>query len=215
MQVQLKTIQSERERHWLYCTLILLHCIRACVSCTVRATPPSPPSPEHIVEGHVSTAVQSLHLVAHVLEQQLVFVQIHLQAASEQPEQELHPGRGDHALGRHGGRRGQRVIQSKIWWHLDLTLKNQTWCHSSIYADESAVILQILEAFSTVFEWYFMITSSVFHHLITTWHQKHRLTHPLQIPSQNPPTAANIIFYTSLLLLFKLSDWFLILNVCV
>lgn len=55
--------------------------------------------PEHIVESHVTPAVQSLHLVAHVFEQQLVLVQVHLQPATEQTEQELHPGRRDHALG--------------------------------------------------------------------------------------------------------------------
>ena len=52
------------------------------------------------MEGHVTSTVQSLHLVAHVLKQQLVFVQVHLQPASEQTEQELHPGRGDNALGK-------------------------------------------------------------------------------------------------------------------
>lgn len=52
------------------------------------------------MEGHVASTVQSLHLVAHVLKQQLVFVQVHLQPASEQTEQELHPGRWDNALGK-------------------------------------------------------------------------------------------------------------------
>lgn len=50
------------------------------------------------MEGDVPPAVQSLHLVAHVFEQQLVFVQVHLQPAPEQTQQELHPGRWDHAL---------------------------------------------------------------------------------------------------------------------
>lgn len=55
-------------------------------------------SPEHIVERHISAAVKPLHLVAHVFEQQLVFVQVHLQAAAQEAEQELHPGGGDYAL---------------------------------------------------------------------------------------------------------------------
>lgn len=50
------------------------------------------------MESHISAAVQPLHLVAHVLEQQLVFVQVHFQAAAEEAEQELHPGSGDDAL---------------------------------------------------------------------------------------------------------------------
>ena len=57
-------------------------------------------SPEDIVEGHISTAVKSLHLIAHVLKQQLVLVQIHFQPSSEQTKQELHPGCWDHALER-------------------------------------------------------------------------------------------------------------------
>lgn len=60
-----------------------------------------PRSPEHIVESHIPSTVQSLHLVAHVFKQQLVFVQVHLQPASEQTKQELHPGCRDHALGKH------------------------------------------------------------------------------------------------------------------
>lgn len=60
-----------------------------------------PRSPEHIVESHIPSAVQSLHLIAHVFKEQLVFVQVHLQPASKQTKQELRPGRGDHALGKH------------------------------------------------------------------------------------------------------------------
>lgn len=59
-------------------------------------------SPEHIVKGHISSAVKSLHLIAHVFKQQLVFVQVHLQPASEQTEQKLHPGCGDYTLERDG-----------------------------------------------------------------------------------------------------------------
>lgn len=81
----------------------------------------APPSPEHIMEGHISSAVKSLHLIAHVFKQQLVFVQVHLQPASEQTEQELHPGCRDHALGRRSERsRGS----SSLWGHLDLKLKS-------------------------------------------------------------------------------------------
>lgn len=57
------------------------------------------------MESHIPAAVQPLHLVAHVLEEQLVFVQVHLQPAAEETEQELHPGRRDHALG------GEEVTQ--------------------------------------------------------------------------------------------------------
>lgn len=50
------------------------------------------------MEANISTAVQSLHLVAHVLEKQLVFVQVHLQPTSKQSQEELHPGGGNYAL---------------------------------------------------------------------------------------------------------------------
>lgn len=50
------------------------------------------------MEGHIPPTVQSLHLIAHVLKQQLVFVQVHLQSAPQQTEQELHPGCWDHTL---------------------------------------------------------------------------------------------------------------------
>lgn len=52
------------------------------------------------MEGYISSAVKPLHLIAHVFKQQLVFVQVHLQPASEQPEQELHPGCWNHTLGK-------------------------------------------------------------------------------------------------------------------
>ncbi|RCU34941.1 hypothetical protein DVA81_18500, partial [Acinetobacter baumannii] len=55
-------------------------------------------SPEYIVEGHIPSTVQWLHLIAHVFKQQLVFVQVHFQPASEQTEQELHPGCRDYTL---------------------------------------------------------------------------------------------------------------------
>lgn len=66
--------------------------IFACTVCGVTW------SPEHIVESHISSAVQSLHLIAHVFKQQLVFVQVHLQPASEQTQQEFHSGCRDHTL---------------------------------------------------------------------------------------------------------------------
>lgn len=56
------------------------------------------PSPKNIMESHISSVVQPLHLVAHVLEQQFVFVQVDLKPSSEQTEQELHPGCRNHAL---------------------------------------------------------------------------------------------------------------------
>lgn len=45
-----------------------------CVPCDI---------PEHVVEGDVPSVVQALHLIAHVLKQQLVLVQVHLQPASQ------------------------------------------------------------------------------------------------------------------------------------
>lgn len=43
------------------------------------------------MESHIPPTVQSLHLIAHVLKQQLVLVQVHLQPASQQTKQELNP----------------------------------------------------------------------------------------------------------------------------
>lgn len=63
------------------------------------------------MESHIAPAVQSLHLVAHVFEQQLVLVQVHLQPATEQTQQELHPGRGDHALRK--GEEGSNVVSQE------------------------------------------------------------------------------------------------------
>lgn len=54
------------------------------------------------MERHIPSAVQSLHLIAHVLKEQLVFVQVHLQPAPQQAEQEFHPGCWDHALAEDG-----------------------------------------------------------------------------------------------------------------
>lgn len=65
-------------------------------------------SPQHIMKSHIPSVVQPLHLIAHVFKQQLVFVQVHLQPASQEPEQELHPRCWDHTLG------GNRVIPSKM-----------------------------------------------------------------------------------------------------
>lgn len=64
------------------------------------------------MERHISATVKSLHLIAHVFKQQLVFVKVHLQPASEQTKQELHPGRRDHALGKYS----HRVIQKTLIW---------------------------------------------------------------------------------------------------
>lgn len=38
------------------------------------------------MESHISSTVQSLHLIAHVFKEQLVFVQVYLQPASQQTE---------------------------------------------------------------------------------------------------------------------------------
>lgn len=77
----------------MYGSVVTVQCVSLNNACG------APRSPEHVMEGHIPSAVQSLHLVAHVFEQQLVFVQVHLQPASEQTKQELHPGCRDHALG--------------------------------------------------------------------------------------------------------------------
>ena len=90
--------------------------MRLCVCVCVRER-----LPEHVVEGDVPPVVQPLHLVAHVLEEQLVLVQVHLQAAPQQTQQELHPGGGDQALGGRGrsggagvGRKGP-VHGAPVW----------------------------------------------------------------------------------------------------
>lgn len=54
--------------------------------------------PQHIVKRDVSSTVQPFHLIAHVLEKQLVFVKVHLQSASQQSQQELHPRGGNDTL---------------------------------------------------------------------------------------------------------------------
>lgn len=81
-------------------------------------------SPEHVVESHIPAAVQPLHLIAHVLEEQLVFVQVHLQPAAEETEQELHPGRRDHALG------GEEVAQGTSLEGIRgcLHFRDWNWC---------------------------------------------------------------------------------------
>lgn len=50
------------------------------------------------MEGDIAAIVQTLHLIAHMLEQKLVLVQIHLQAAPQKPQQELHTECGDYPL---------------------------------------------------------------------------------------------------------------------
>lgn len=62
------------------------------------------------MEGDVPSTVQSLHLIAHVLKQQLVLVQVHLQPASEEAEQKLHSGCRDYALQRKMLRFNQLVM---------------------------------------------------------------------------------------------------------
>lgn len=69
-----------------------------CPDCVCAAQCASGCSPEDVMEGHIASTVQSLHLVAHVFKEQLVLVQVHLQPAPEQTKQELHPGRGYHPL---------------------------------------------------------------------------------------------------------------------
>lgn len=63
------------------------------------------------MESHIPSAVQSLHLIAHVFKEQLVFVQVHLQPASQQTQQELQPGCWNHALGENGHYRDGNLIQ--------------------------------------------------------------------------------------------------------
>lgn len=50
------------------------------------------------MESDITTIVEPLHLIAHVLEQQLVLVEIHLQPASQQPQQEFHSEGRDYTL---------------------------------------------------------------------------------------------------------------------
>lgn len=50
------------------------------------------------MEGDITAVVQPLHLVAHVLEQKLVLVQVHLQPPPQKPQQELHAESRDHPL---------------------------------------------------------------------------------------------------------------------
>ncbi len=87
----------------VYSSVLMLHCVILSSLNTytlyLRGVHRVPCSPEHIMEGHIPSTVQSLHLIAHVFKQQLVFVQVHLQPASEQTKQELHPGCRDHTLG--------------------------------------------------------------------------------------------------------------------
>lgn len=67
------------------------------------------------MEGDVSSAVEPLHLITHVFEEQLVLVQVHLQPSSEQTEQKLHPGRGDDSLQtRVTGSSGQEDVPWKV-----------------------------------------------------------------------------------------------------
>lgn len=76
------------------------------------------------MESHIPAAVQPLHLIAHVLEEQLVFVQVHLQPAAKETKQELHPGCWDHALG------GEEVAQGTSLGGIRgcLHFRDWNWC---------------------------------------------------------------------------------------
>lgn len=50
------------------------------------------------MESDIATIMQPLHLIAHVLKQKFVFVQVHLQPPPQQPQQELHTEGGNHPL---------------------------------------------------------------------------------------------------------------------
>lgn len=50
------------------------------------------------MEGDITAVVQPLHLIAHVLEQKLVLVQVHLQPPPQKPQQELHAESRDRSL---------------------------------------------------------------------------------------------------------------------
>lgn len=50
------------------------------------------------MEGDISSVVQTLHLITHVFEEKLVFVQVNFQTTSQQTEQKLHPRGRYHAL---------------------------------------------------------------------------------------------------------------------
>lgn len=56
--------------------------------------------PEHVMEGDITTIMEPLHFVAHVLEQQLVLVEIHLQPAPQKPQQKFHSEGRDYSLGK-------------------------------------------------------------------------------------------------------------------
>jgi len=50
------------------------------------------------MEGDISSIVQTLHLIAHVFEEELIFVQVNFQTTSQQTEQKLHPRGWNHSL---------------------------------------------------------------------------------------------------------------------
>jgi hypothetical protein len=50
------------------------------------------------MKGDLASGVQFLYLVTHVFEQQPVFLQVHLQTAAQQTQQELDTVSWDHAL---------------------------------------------------------------------------------------------------------------------
>lgn len=50
------------------------------------------------MECDISSIVQTLHLVAHVFEEKLIFVQVNFQTTSQQTEQKLHPRGWNHSL---------------------------------------------------------------------------------------------------------------------
>jgi len=50
------------------------------------------------MEGDISSIVQTLHLIAHVFEEELIFVQVNFQTTSQQAEQKLHPRGWNHSL---------------------------------------------------------------------------------------------------------------------
>lgn len=66
------------------------------------------------MEGHISSTVKPLHLIAHVLKKQLVFVQVHLQPASKQTKQEFHPRCRDHTLRKKSYTVSHSVIQETL-----------------------------------------------------------------------------------------------------
>lgn len=52
------------------------------------------------MESDITTIMEPFHFIAHVLEQQLVLVEIYLQPAPQKPQQKFHSEGRDYSLGK-------------------------------------------------------------------------------------------------------------------